>query len=108
MQHRRGAGEVRGQNHLDEKLLEGGAHRLGRGHNGGGSDSIGFGGALAVGRGLEARVLGVLSTCSLRGKRGARRKLWAGSDCRLLMLGGMAAAGPWREQAGDTCAWGQR
>jgi hypothetical protein len=54
----KGCGRGEGQNHLAGKLLEGGTHRLGGGHGGGGSDSDGFGGAPAAGRGQEAREVG--------------------------------------------------
>jgi hypothetical protein len=47
---------------------------------------------------------GVLSMCSLRGKRGRGRKTWAGGDRRLLTVGGGGAAG--RGQCGgSTMRW---
>jgi hypothetical protein len=57
---------------LAGKLLESGAHRLGRGRSGGSSDSNGFGDAPAVRRGQEARGWGCSrrAPCKEKGARG--------------------------------------
>jgi hypothetical protein len=65
-----GCGGGEGQNYLAGKLLKGGAHLLGGGCGGGGSDSDGFGGALATGHAREAREVGVALDVLLARKKG--------------------------------------
>jgi hypothetical protein len=82
LQHQRGEG----QNHLASKLLEGGAHRIGGGRGGGGSNFDGFAGETRTGgRGWRERAqhdflpwMGRVDEGKRKGRRGGtdRLKRW--------------------------------
>jgi hypothetical protein len=69
---------------------------------GGSSPRGGWRGSASGRGGQEARGVGVLLACSLRGKRGARRKTWAGGDRHLLRVGGGG------QSSGEWSVWGWR